>query len=237
MQVPSPQFIHVRHYRLADADDTVSQYRIRAQIITSSALDTDSTIIFYRVNSGSFNTVPLSAVIDTPGVYAGYIPQQLGSDTIHYYILTENGEGIRRTSPINVPPHMYSFRITVTDNVPPRAPYVTQTTKSGSDMRLVWNQVLADTLGNAENTNHYIVYRDTIPDFAPAHTDSIGYTVHPDTEFSDIGALTATQNFYYLVTARDAANNSSAKSNMAYVFHKTFNENSATTEKKWTNLP
>lgn len=227
MQVPSSEFIHVRHYPMADVDDTVSQYRIRAQIMTSSALNADSTIILYKVNTGSFSTVPLPAVADTPGVYAGYIPRQSGRDTIHYYLLTKNADGLRRTSPRNVPPHLYSFCVTVTDSVPPGAPHVVQTTKSGSDVRLVWNQVLTDTLGSAENTNRYIIYRDTVPDFVPVHTDSIGSTVHPDTEFLDIAAVTATQNYYYLIVARDAANNASAKSNMAYIFHKIINENPA----------
>lgn len=237
MQVPSSQFIHVRHYPLENTDDTVSAYRIRAQIATSSALNVDSTIIFYRVNSGSVTATPLSAVIDTPGIYAGHIPGQSGEDTVNYYLLTMNTDGIRRTSPINVPPHMYSFCIIVTDSVPPSAPYVTRVTKSGDNALLKWNQVLHDTLGSEENMDYYVIYRDTIADFMPTNADSVGYVVYPDTEYTDIGALVGTHDYYYLIKAIDRARNYSKKSNMAYVFHKSFNENHTTTNKNWTDLP
>lgn len=114
MQVPSSKFLHVKHYPVGNTDDTLNPYRVRARIITSSTLLVDSTIIFYKINSGSFNTTPLSAVIDTPGVYAGYIPAQLSGDTVHYYILAKNIDNIRRTSPMDVPAHIYSFEIGVT---------------------------------------------------------------------------------------------------------------------------
>jgi agmatine/peptidylarginine deiminase len=109
MQAPSAKFIHIHHYPLTDTEDTLNPYRVRAQITTSSSLLTDSTIIFYKINSGSYNTTPLTPVIDTPGVYAGYIPAQSGGDTVYYYILAKNTDGVRRTSPINVPLHIYSF--------------------------------------------------------------------------------------------------------------------------------
>ncbi len=109
IQAPSSKFIHIHHYPLTDIEDTINPYRVRAQITTSSSLFTDSTLVFYKINSGDFTTIPLSAVIDTPGVYAGYTPAQSGGDTVHYYLLVKNADGIRRTSPINVPVHIYSF--------------------------------------------------------------------------------------------------------------------------------
>ena len=111
MQVPSPNFLHVRHYPLKDTEDTLNPYRVRVQIATSSNLLVDSTIIFYKINSGLFNPTPLSAVIDTPGVYAGYIPAQYAGDTVYYYILAKNTDAVRRTSPIDVPAHIFSFMI------------------------------------------------------------------------------------------------------------------------------
>lgn len=109
IQAPSSKFIHIHHYPLTDIEDTLNPYRVRSQITTSSSLFTDSTLVFYKINSGDFTTIPLSAVIDTPGVYADYIPAQSGGDTVHYYLLVKNADGIRRTSPINVPVHIYSF--------------------------------------------------------------------------------------------------------------------------------
>jgi agmatine deiminase len=112
MQIPSDRFIHIRHARLPDTNDTLNPYRARARITTSSNLQTDSTRVFYRVNNGSYTSVLLSAVVDTPGVYAGYIPAQSGGDTVEYYLLAKNTESIRRTSPMHVPPQIYRFVVT-----------------------------------------------------------------------------------------------------------------------------
>ena len=112
MQAPSPYFIHVQHYPLINTEDTLNPYRVRARLTTSSNLLAESTLVFYKINSGSYNTTPLSTVVDTPGVYAGYIPAQSGGDTVSYYILAKNNDGIRRTSPVHVPPQIYTFLVT-----------------------------------------------------------------------------------------------------------------------------
>ncbi|MEO0123320.1 MAG: agmatine deiminase family protein [candidate division WOR-3 bacterium] len=112
MQVPKSEFIHIAHSRLTDTYNTSTPYRVRARIITSGSLRPESSLVFYKKNSQtSFTAVPLSAVPDTAGVYAGYIPPQSSGDTIYYYILTKNTHNIRRTSPSYVPPQLYSFRI------------------------------------------------------------------------------------------------------------------------------
>jgi agmatine deiminase len=113
MQAPSRKYLHVKHHPLPDStNDTLNPYRVRAEIFTSSALEAESTVVFYKINSGSiFDVVPLAAVGDTPGVYAGYIPAQNPGDTVFYYLQAKNNEGIRRTSPVDVPPHMYSFLV------------------------------------------------------------------------------------------------------------------------------
>jgi agmatine deiminase len=109
MQTPSPYFIHLKHHPLTDTEDTLNDYRVEAQITTSNSLIVDSTCIFYKVNSGSYSTTPLS--MESPGMYAGYIPAQSAGETIFYYLLARNNDGIRRTSPINVPVHVYSFMV------------------------------------------------------------------------------------------------------------------------------
>jgi len=111
MQVPSSSFIHVQHYPLNDTADTLNAYRVRARITTSSNLVADSTMIYYKINSGPYSTVSLTPVIDTPGVFAGYIPPQSMGDSVTYYLSALNNDGIRRTSPRHVPPQTYSFII------------------------------------------------------------------------------------------------------------------------------
>lgn len=109
---PEAEFIHVKHWPLPNTNDTLNDYRVRAEIITSSALISDSALIYYSVNSGIYTTVPLAPVVDTPGVYSGYIPAQSHEDTIHYHMKVQNEEGNQRTSPRHVPPQSYSFIVT-----------------------------------------------------------------------------------------------------------------------------
>jgi len=112
MQTPNAKYIHVHHYPLNDTDDTLNAYRVRAQITTSSSLVADSTLMYFGINNGTYSLVPLTPVVDTPGVYAGYIPAQSLGDTVHYYLSVLNIEGIKRTSPRHLPPQIYSFIIT-----------------------------------------------------------------------------------------------------------------------------
>jgi agmatine deiminase len=118
MQAPSAHYIHIQHYPLVDVADTLNAYRVRARITTSSDLVVDSTMICYKINSGPYSSTPLVPVVDTTGLFAGYIPPQVMGDTVTYYISTLNNDGIRRTSPRHVPPQAYSFVIS-DDFTPP----------------------------------------------------------------------------------------------------------------------
>ncbi len=110
-------------------------------------------------------------------------------------------------------------------------------TKSGSDAILTWNTITTDTLGNPLTVDYYAIYRSTTPSFVPSASDSIGYADHPETTFNDFGALAAGEDYHYLVKAVDEFGNKSKKSNMAYVFNKLVNENTAATNKNWVSLP
>jgi hypothetical protein len=129
--------------------------------------------------------------------------------------------------------------ITPPDNVPPSAPYIyAEKLTAGNCVTLTWNKITTDILGNPEAMDHYTVYRNTLPDFIPGPSDSIAGVIHPDTTYTDLGALNAVDNYYYLVKAVDQAENRSANSNMGYKLNKFVNENAgATSDKNWTGLP
>lgn len=120
------------------------------------------------------------------------------------------------------------------DVTPPIISNITST-KSGNNVVLTWNTSAQDTLGWPETMSHYVVYRNTSPDFLPGPSDSIGMTAHPDTQYVDTGALLGVQNWYYLVVAVDTAGNRSKNSNMAYAFRRHLNENPITGDKNWTD--
>lgn len=123
------------------------------------------------------------------------------------------------------------------DVTPPVSPFVTKAEKTGSDVKLYWNMVTTDTSGSTETMGRYVIYRSTVPDFIPASPDSIGGIAHPDTEYTDTGALTGVTSYYYLIKAVDIASNQSKKSNMAYAVRKAVNENPVATDRNWSILP
>jgi len=113
MQIPNSKYVHIKHRYLTNTNDTINPYRIRAQIITSSSITASS--ITYCVNSDTvLLTAPLNTLIDTPGIYVGYIASQSIGDTIHYYISVTNSQGMTRTSPNHIlnANYFYSFIVT-----------------------------------------------------------------------------------------------------------------------------
>ncbi len=123
------------------------------------------------------------------------------------------------------------------DSVPPSQPYIAQAEKSGNNAELTWNIVNTDTLGNPENMNCYIVYRNTSPSFIPGPSDSVGARCHPDTTYIDSNALTAGESYYYLIKAVDETGYMSKKSNMGYVLNKFVNYNTDRSSRNWVSLP
>lgn len=126
-------------------------------------------------------------------------------------------------------------RIFLLDSVPPVAPYVANVEKSDAHAQLTWTKISTDSLGGPESMDYYVIYRDTVPDFVPG--ESLAYVNHPETTYTDSNALNATQSYYYLVKAVDAKKQTSSRSNMAYVFHKSLNENIDAADKNWTSFP
>lgn len=84
-------------------------------------------------------------------------------------------------------------------------------TRTGDDVNLAWNAVTTDAAGNPETPSYYRVYRGEAKDFVPdktAGTNRIGAPA--TTSFTDTGAAAAGNDYFYLVTAVDAAGNESA---------------------------
>jgi hypothetical protein len=198
MQAPSAEFIHVKHDPLDDTEDTANPYRVRAQMLTSNSFIADSTLVRYRVNSApSFSSTPLLAVIDTPGIYAGYIPAQSAGDTVNYYVQAKNTDGARRISPWHAPAHLYSFRVGSTAPVPVSDLTVTL---SGEDLRLEWSAVTTDGFGGPIVVDRYRIYRDTSAYFEPGSEpfdSTVALFFVDDTE---VVGDTLT-HYYYAVTA------------------------------------
>lgn len=181
----------------------------------------------YRSDSSYlYDTIPYDSISTPDTTFTDTLPM----DGMNYYVITAYDNAGNESG--------FSNQAQVFSDVfPPSAPYIAQAEKSDSNVVLTWNEVTTDTLGDTETMEYYIVYRDTAPDFVPSPSDSIGAVIHPDTAYSDTGALNTSDSYYYLVMAVDSSSNKSKKSNMAYKLPKFFNENPAKTDKNWVSLP
>lgn len=108
--------------------------------------------------------------------------------------------------------------------------------KAGADAALTWSAVTQDVNGAAETVGTYRVYRGSTPGFVPdktGGTNRIGTSA--TTSFTDPGALSG-GDFYYLVTAVDAAGNESASKDTTITSAPTLTGNwtDTTIELDWT---
>jgi len=84
----------------------------------------------------------------------------------------------------------------------------------GTDVQLTWNSTTLDAAGQPDTADHYNVYRGQSPDFVPDKSGGSNLVGSPTTaSFGDTGAAAATGvDYYYLITAVDAAGNESDSS-------------------------
>jgi hypothetical protein len=83
--------------------------------------------------------------------------------------------------------------------------------RSVDDAVLSWSPVTEDAAGNAETVASYRIYRGTVPDFIPDLAGGSNRVAQvAGTTFTDAGAATASESYFYLVTAVDAPGNESA---------------------------
>ncbi|UCC11611.1 MAG: agmatine deiminase family protein [candidate division WOR-3 bacterium] len=147
MQIPSSYFLHIRHYPLTNTDDTLNPYRVEAHVTTSNTLVAESSLVYYRVNNYPYTSVPLT--MESPGLYAGYIPAQHDGDTVQYYIVVQNEDDIRRTSPRHVPVHVYTFAVDASSGINeyaghPTSSHVVHMTPNPVKEQAVFSMLLTD---------------------------------------------------------------------------------------------
>ncbi len=200
MQALSSEFIHIKHQPLVDTADTLNPYRVRAQIITSSSLIPDSTLIYYSVNGGPFSSIALSAVVDTPGVYAGNIPAQSLGDTVAYYISTRNNEDIIQTSPRHVPPQIYTFLVGL-DITPPQIAHTPLGNQSIYNWPAFVSAVVTDLSGIDSVTLEYSLNGIPQSPVLMPNTGGNSYGIH----FS--GTVNVDDTVAYRIKAVDASPN------------------------------
>ncbi len=83
---------------------------------------------------------------------------------------------------------------------------------------LRWSAVTEDLYGNEETVSHYVVYRDSVPEFDPMSEDSIGFSWHTEFIDSASGVDLVGVNHYYVVRTVDMLGHKSSPSGAAGEF-------------------
>jgi hypothetical protein len=106
-------FIH--HIPVAGNQPCEADYVINADIIacSDSALKSDSVLLRYKVNSGSYKVLHMA---NTSGIhYTATIPKQAGGSTIKYYISAADKSGRHATAPFIGEADPFVFHTVYTD--------------------------------------------------------------------------------------------------------------------------
>jgi len=151
----------------------------------------------YRSTTSGFTPTAANRIAQPTGT--SYTDSGLAPGTYYYKVTAEDAAG-NISSPSN------EASGTIADTTPPSAPSGLAATASGSSVSLTWTAA-TDNVGVAV----YNVYRGTTSGFAPSGTNQIGQP--SGTSFTDTNL--AQGNYFYKVTAQDAAGNIGPASNEA----------------------
>ena len=103
--------VFITHTPLENTSNTTTPYEVVATITsTEGSIVEDSCHVFYRVNGGSFTSVPMTAT-GNPDEYAGYIPAQPACSQVDYYIYAADDAGYSKTDPADAPAAFHSFLV------------------------------------------------------------------------------------------------------------------------------
>lgn len=103
-----PYQIAIEHSPLADTDDTANPYGVVATIEAPDGVNPDSLVLRFSVTGGGFGETMLTPT-GNPDEYEGYLPAQAGGTTVDYWIVAEDADGDRVTSPLGAPASTHSF--------------------------------------------------------------------------------------------------------------------------------
>ncbi len=100
----------IEHTPIADTEDLVGPYTVTAHITSRVGLATGTATLFWRVDAGSWNAVPL--VVSGPDQFGATIPGQPGGGLVEYYFAATDLDGITIVAPHGAPQSgAYAFAV------------------------------------------------------------------------------------------------------------------------------
>ena len=103
--------VFVTHEKLPHTEDGSQGFDVVATIVSSgSTLDLGLLRVDYRVNGGSFNSIPMAPTAN-PDEFLGHIPALPSGSEVEYYVYGEDLAGNSGTSPDNAPAFLHGFDV------------------------------------------------------------------------------------------------------------------------------
>ena len=172
--------------------------RLNVTWSANSETDLKNYTLYYGTLPGQYS----ASVTAGPGVTA--LTLNGLSDSVLYYMALSatntSGHESAKSGPVSAVPHL------IQGIAPPRAISDLMVRQSGNDLVLTWSRPVVDIYGRPTTVVKYTIYRGTVSTFMPFTTTPLA-TIGDGavTSFTDAGAAAAPSNYYYLVTATDAA--------------------------------
>ncbi|MCQ2284119.1 MAG: agmatine deiminase family protein [Bacteroidales bacterium] len=103
--------LFIKHYPLLGNQDLPNTTTIETEIkaLSGAALVSDSTLVFYRINNGNWQSIPLQYVSNA--TYQTVLPTLQANDEVDYYILAKDESGRRSMHPLIGPADPHHFTV------------------------------------------------------------------------------------------------------------------------------
>lgn len=113
-EIADKGMLYIKHYPLLGLKPMQTQYTVSADIyaLSTSSIITDSVYVKYRVNHASW--IKIAMTHGTGNTWTTNIPQQVGGDTVEYYIHASDQSPRNQTHPLIGAPDPHKFWITTT---------------------------------------------------------------------------------------------------------------------------
>ncbi len=138
--------LYIRHYPILNEQPYEPAYEIDAYIYPYSGenLYPDSLMVYYRINSEEFQTVPLSGIGDN--FYTTSLTEFAAGDTISYYIYAADMSGRNASHPFIGAPDPHVFIVTG-EGIPPEIEHDPPVEVYLNDLPLLLEAVVTDSEG------------------------------------------------------------------------------------------
>lgn len=100
----------ITHNSVPFRNSSVSGFELNATMLAGRGVNASSPVLHYRVDSGSWSMVPMTARINND-TYAGTIPNAAVGSLVDYYVVAYDLGGVYRMAPTYAPYESYSFTV------------------------------------------------------------------------------------------------------------------------------